>query len=138
MVWAVSISLATTLEITFVFFSSRYLDVSVHEVSSHCWVIGLQPTGLPHSEIIGSIDICSSPMLIAACHVLLRLLEPRHPPYALIYFLWFYVNLFSLHTLTSKLYSIMSKNLFFFGNYALGISALENSVEINRSNDLSI
>ena len=99
MVWAVSISLATTLEITFVFFSSRYLDVSVHEVSSHCWVTGLQPIGLPHSEIIGSIDICSSPMLIAACHVLHRLLEPRHPPYALIYFLRFSVNLFSLHTL---------------------------------------
>jgi hypothetical protein len=29
MVWAVSFSLATTQEITFVFFSSRYLDVSV-------------------------------------------------------------------------------------------------------------
>ena len=28
-VWAVSFSLATTQEITFVFFSSRYLDVSV-------------------------------------------------------------------------------------------------------------
>ena len=29
LVWAVSFSLATTQEITFVFFSSRYLDVSV-------------------------------------------------------------------------------------------------------------
>ena len=28
-------------------------------------------------------DICSLPQLIAACHVLLRLLVPRHPPYAL-------------------------------------------------------
>ena len=27
--------------------------------------------------------ICSSPQLIAACHVLLRLLMPRHSPYAL-------------------------------------------------------
>ena len=27
--------------------------------------------------------ICSSPWLIAACHVLLRLLMPRHSPYAL-------------------------------------------------------
>ena len=114
MVWAVSISLATTLEITFVFFSSRYLDVSVHEVSSHCWVTGLQPIGLPHSEIIGSIDICSSPMLIAACHVLHRLLEPRHPPYALIYFLRFSVKpFFFTYSFTSKLYSIMSKNLLF-------------------------
>ena len=39
----------------------------------------------PHSEICGSMDICSSPQLIAACHVLLRLLVPRHSPYALIH-----------------------------------------------------
>jgi hypothetical protein len=39
--------------------------------------------GLPHSEIFGSKDVCSSPKLIAACHVLHRLLAPRHPPYAL-------------------------------------------------------
>ena len=35
-------------------------------------------TGLPHSEISGSKRICRSPKLIAACHVLLRLLAPRH------------------------------------------------------------
>ena len=40
--------------------------------------------GFPHSEITGSTDICSSPMLIAACHVLRRLLMPRHSPCALI------------------------------------------------------
>ena len=39
--------------------------------------------GFPHSEICGSSDMCSSPQLIAACHVLLRLPVPRHPPYAL-------------------------------------------------------
>ena len=39
--------------------------------------------GLPHSEIPGSKLICSSPRLIAAYHVLHRLLVPRHPPYAL-------------------------------------------------------
>ena len=43
--------------------------------------------GLPHSEICGLAVICTSPQLIAAYHVLLRLKEPRHPPYALIYFL---------------------------------------------------
>ena len=37
----------------------------------------------PHSEICGSMDICSSPQLIAACHVLLRLPVPRHSPCAL-------------------------------------------------------
>ena len=39
--------------------------------------------GLPHSEISGSQDICSSPKLIAACRVLRRLLMPRHSPCAL-------------------------------------------------------
>src|SRR4029078_10136975 len=39
--------------------------------------------GLPHSEIPGSKLICSSPGLIAACHVLHRLLAPRHSPYPL-------------------------------------------------------
>ena len=52
------------------------------------------PAGLPHSEICGSRDICSSPQLFAAYHVLLRLREPRHPPYALIYFLRLRPSLF--------------------------------------------
>ena len=46
----------------------------------------LQTTGLSHSEIPGSKDICSYPRLIAAYHVLHRLREPRHPPCALLYF----------------------------------------------------
>ena len=40
--------------------------------------------GFPHSEILGSMPMCGSPRLIAACHVLLRLLMPRHSPCALI------------------------------------------------------
>jgi hypothetical protein len=43
----------------------------------------LRPTGLPHSEILGSQLVCSSPRLIAAYHVLRRLPVPRHPPCAL-------------------------------------------------------
>ena len=39
--------------------------------------------GLPHSEISGSLLICSYPKLIAACRVLHRLLMPRHSPCAL-------------------------------------------------------
>jgi hypothetical protein len=39
--------------------------------------------GFPHSEIPGSKPACGSPRLIAACHVLHRLLAPRHSPYAL-------------------------------------------------------
>ena len=46
----------------------------IHEVCS---------CGFPHSDISGSMDICSSPKLIAAYHVFHRLLVPRHPPYAL-------------------------------------------------------
>ena len=45
-------------------------------------------TGLPHSDICGSIRICQSPQLFAAYHVLHRLPEPRHPPCALIHFLF--------------------------------------------------
>ena len=37
----------------------------------------------PHSDIHGSKDICSSPWLFAAYHVLPRLSVPRHPPCAL-------------------------------------------------------
>ncbi|KAF1857371.1 hypothetical protein Lal_00044880 [Lupinus albus] len=39
--------------------------------------------GFPHSEIPGSKLVRSSPRLIAAYHVLLRLSAPRHPPNAL-------------------------------------------------------
>ena len=46
----------------------------------------LQTAGLSHSEIYGSKVICTYPKLIAAYHVLHRLQEPRHPPYALSYF----------------------------------------------------
>ena len=87
-VWALSISLAATLEIDFSFSSSGYLDVSVHRVPFHAlwigaWMTGVCPAGFPHSDISGSSDICSSPKLFAAYHVFHRLLVPRHPPCAL-------------------------------------------------------
>ena len=40
-------------------------------------------TRFPHSDIYGSLVICTSPQLFAAYHVFHRLLVPRHPPYAL-------------------------------------------------------
>ena len=46
----------------------------------------LQTAGLSHSEIPGSMVICTYPRLIAAYHVLPRLREPRHPPDALTFF----------------------------------------------------
>ena len=88
LVWALSRSLAATLEIEFSFFSSGYLDVSVPRVPFHTlwigvWMTGVCPAGFPHSDISGSSDICSSPKLFAAYHVFHRLLVPRHPPCAL-------------------------------------------------------
>ena len=73
LVWANPRSLATTNGITFVFFSSGYLDVSVPRVCSPYGVTILQIAGLPHSDICGSICMCHSPQLFAAYHVLLRL-----------------------------------------------------------------
>src|SRR5436309_12794902 len=43
----------------------------------------MTPAGFPHSDIPGSKPACGSPRLIAAYHVLRRLLVPRHPPCAL-------------------------------------------------------
>ena len=59
LVWAHSISLAATLEIEVSFFSSGYLDVSVHRVPFLNLWIGLRilevgSSGFPHSEISGS------------------------------------------------------------------------------------
>ena len=39
---------------------------------------------MPHSDILGSRLVCSSPRLIAAYHVLHRLSVPRHPPCAVL------------------------------------------------------
>ena len=46
--------------------------------------LSINPSRFPHSEISGSKIACISPKLIAAYHVLRRLLVPRHPPSALI------------------------------------------------------
>ena len=84
-VWPLPRSLATTSGISVDVFSSPYLDVSVQAVPliwlciHHMIPFG----GFPHSEISGSKLICSSPKLIAAYHVLHRLLMPRHSPCAL-------------------------------------------------------
>ena len=85
-VWPPPRSLATTSGISVDVFSSPYLDVSVQAVPLiHLWIQCMIPCGgFPHSEISGSQDICSSPKLIAAYHVLHRLLMPRHSPCALI------------------------------------------------------
>ena len=89
LVWPLSLSLATTREISVDFSSSGYLDVSVPQVPliNLCIQLMIYDSSsyvFPHSEICGSRLICSSPQLIAACHVFLRLLMPRHSPCALL------------------------------------------------------
>ena len=78
-------SLATTSGISVDYFSSSYLDVSVQTVPLiHLLIQCMIPFGgFPHSDISGSLLICSSPKLFAAYRVLHRLLMPRHSPCAL-------------------------------------------------------
>jgi hypothetical protein len=89
-VWADPVSLAATQGLTFVFSSSGYLDVSVHPVPSTgpmCSDLGTSALPLVGFPIRTSSDqrlFGAYPRLFAACHVLRRLLAPRHPPYALI------------------------------------------------------
>ena len=73
----------------FSFSSSGYLDVSVHRVPGlHLWIQyrshEVCSCRFPHSDIHGSMVICTSPWLFAAYHVFHRLSVPRHPPCALL------------------------------------------------------
>jgi hypothetical protein len=104
--WPSPRSLATTSGVSVDVLSSGYLDVSVPRVcffipilfrkkiplikcqitnarlAPDVWNLTFEG-GLPHSEIHGSKPVRGSPWLIAAYHVLHRLLLPRHPPNAL-------------------------------------------------------
>ena len=73
----------------------------------HRAVRGFYPRGFPHSEIPGSMPACGSPRLIAACHVLHRLLLPRHPPCALSSL----TIKFTRHTAASPQLSAISRQL---------------------------
>ena len=89
-VWALPRSLAATGRISFDFFSFRYLDVSVPRVRFAILCIQITMTTLmqPGSPIRTSLAITlvsSLPELFAGFHVLLRLLLPRHPPFALLF-----------------------------------------------------
>ena len=89
-VWALPLSLATTQGVEVSFLSSGYLDVSVTQLASaHPMYSGASTTALP---VVGfpirksrdQRSVSTSPGLIAAAHVLHRLLAPRHPPCALV------------------------------------------------------
>ena len=89
-VWALPRSLATTRGIISLFSLPTGTKMFQFPAFALCFCIVtvLQTAGLSHSEILGSRVICTYPKLIAAYHVLHRLREPRHPPYALSYFLY--------------------------------------------------
>ena len=88
-VWALPFSLATTQGVEVSFLSSGYLDVSVPQLASSCPMYsGRSTRALPRVSFLirRSSDqrmVSSFPRLIAAAHVLHRLLAPRHPPCAL-------------------------------------------------------
>ena len=87
-VWAVPISLAATFGISMIYFPPgtemvHFPGLAHTRLCIQRAVTRVHLAGFPHSEILGSKPACGSPRLIAACHVLHRLLAPRHPPYAL-------------------------------------------------------
>ena len=108
------------------------------------------PCVFPHSEISGSLAMCAYPKLIAAYHVLHRLLMPRHSPCALCS-LTYLVKIFqsfafnitkNISWLTSqyvlKLYYII--HMQFSKNKLVGLNGLEPSTSRLsgvRSNQLS-
>ena len=64
------------------FSSGGSLDIPIFKFS--ITYLSMNPGEFPHSEISGSMLICSSPKLIAAYHVFHRLPVPRHSPCALV------------------------------------------------------
>ena len=89
-VWALPLSLATTQGVEVSFLSSGYLDVSVPQLASTCPMYsGRSTRALPRVSFLirrsrDQRSVSTSPGLIAAAHVLHRLLAPRHPPCALV------------------------------------------------------
>ena len=117
MVWALPISLATTLGIIFYFlflwvlrcFSSPRSLLTYY--FTHMQILRFfSLSEFPHSDICGLMDICSSPQLFAAYHVLLRLLVPRHSPYALCSLtFWLHLNFAQLRLTSVNLLSIYQR-----------------------------
>ena len=93
-------------------------------------------SGFPHSEISGSQPICDSPKHFGACPVLLRLLVPRHPPYALI--ILTYCLLVSFFCLLFDIYVVFKVLCRFLGLVDLdGLEPSTSRLSGVRSNHLS-
>jgi hypothetical protein len=118
-VWAVPISLAATFGISVIYFPPgtemvHFPGLAHTDLCIQSAVTGVHPAGFPHSEILGSKPACGSPRLIAACHVLHRLLAPRHPPYALSSL---------IIKLTQSVFFEQSPNATHFAEYVLTVCA---------------
>ena len=79
------LSLAATQGISFDFFSSGYLDVSVPRVRLlhlciQCKIPALQRVGFPIQRSADQRLFATSPQLFASYYVFHRLQMPRHPP----------------------------------------------------------
>ena len=77
------------------------------------------PYGFLHSEIRGSMDICSSPRLIAAYHVLHRLPVPRHSPCALLSLTMRYITYPSSELVMRESLLLHSTNIVVYPNILL-------------------
>jgi len=101
-VWAHPVSLAATQGVEFSFLSSGYLDVSVRPLTFTQPIYSAEDDqtllwpGCPIRRSAGRRLFSASPRLIAAVHVLHRLLVPRHPPCALSILTCKHITLLSL------------------------------------------
>ena len=77
------------------------------------------PYGFLHSEICGSMDICSSPQLIAAYRVLRRLPVPRHSPCALLSLTMRYITYPSSELVMRESLLLHSTNIVVYPNILL-------------------
>ena len=165
MVWALPISLATTLGIIVYFlflwvlrcFSSPRSPLTYY--FTHMQILEFfSSSEFPHSDIYESTDICSSSQLFAAYHVLLRLLVPRHSPYALcsltLFLFGFIVNKFQCLTLSLCyllvclvylfylyiFFNVLSRSSSFFDNLLVELKRVElltSCLQGRRSSQLS-
>ena len=118
-VWPLPFSLATTHRISFDFFSSPYLDVSVQAVPLiklfiHSMMTDLLSAGFFHSDIHVSLPAYGSSWLFAVRCVLLRLPVPRHPPCALFCLTSFLMYSVTLAFLLQWLYLSFGSSIAFF------------------------
>ena len=81
---------------------------------THVWINQLFSwLEFPHSDIHGLLNICFSPWLFAAYHVFLRLLVPRHSPYALSSLTFLILKLYNSHYKATSFSSLPFSSIYF-------------------------